>query len=220
MADDNPSTIERLKHALAELRAELAQVTADRDRLQKQVASLGEMQTETIVLDDEEEDDTVEDPPLPSLEELMRKLDTIAEAGDPPKDTHSATDPSIEMIAPEVVFPENYESDDEAPLAAEPRSRPNSRVLVFADTSPPIKYPLYKQQMTIGRSKAADISVDSQHISRVHARIALHDEGAIVEDVASKNGIKINARSVKRHLLRHGDVLSMGRVHFTFIEMG
>jgi hypothetical protein len=237
MIDDDTSTVECLENALedaqrkladlaaslealADVRAELAAVKADRDHLQKQIASLGEMQSETIVLDDADEEDTVDDQPLPSLDELMANLDSIAEADDPPAHTNSTTglNTSVEMIAPELVFPDIYETGNGPSLSTESQPRTNSRVLVFADAKPPIKYPLYKKQTTIGRSETADISIDSQHISHVHARIAVSEEGAIVEDLASKNGIRINTRPVKRHLLRHGDVLSVGRSHFTFIE--
>ena len=106
-----------------------------------------------------------------------------------------------------------------AAAAPPPRRMKNSRLLVFVDAEPPIKYPLYKSVMTVGRSEDADIRVDGDFISRVHARITTADAGAVtVEDVASKNGIRVNGQEVKRHVLRHGDVLSLGKLHFTFID--
>jgi pSer/pThr/pTyr-binding forkhead associated (FHA) protein len=72
--------------------------------------------------------------------------------------------------------------------------------------------------ITIGRSELADIRVDGDFISRVHARVLAHDGRAVVEDVASKNGIKVNGKPVKRQPLQHGDVLSLGKLHFTYID--
>lgn len=225
--DNDASTRDRLEHALADVRrelhdvrAELAAVKADRDRLEKRIASLGEMQTDTIVLNDFDEDATLDDPPLPTLEELMAKLDTIAEGGERhgPSSPSSDRDPSGEMIAPEIVFPEAYEATADAHIATEPQLKPNTRLLVLAGAVPPIKFPLYKKRTTIGRMEVADIPVEGMHVSRVHARIELTADGAIIEDVASKNGIRVNAKTVARSQLRHGDVVSIGKAHFTFIE--
>lgn len=219
MATDDTVTIEQLEDALADARAELTAVKADRDRLHKQLASLGEMQTETIVIDEEDKDETLDDPPLPSLEELMANLHSFSEAEEAPTRPHApaASDTSIEMLAPELVFPERYERGEDMQAITGQR-RMNSRLLVLADGNPPVKYPLYKKQTTIGRSSTADIRIQGDHVSRIHARVDLSDDGAVIEDVASKNGIAINTKAVKRHRLRHGDVLSLGRLHFTFIE--
>ncbi|HEU4617126.1 MAG TPA: FHA domain-containing protein, partial [Gammaproteobacteria bacterium] len=104
------------------------------------------------------------------------------------------------------------------PTVPAPPRRRNSSVLVFLETDPPIKYPLYKEVTTIGRSELADIRVDGDFISRVHARI-LTGEGAVtVEDAGSKNGIEVNGRPVLRHALQHGDVVSLGTLHFTYID--
>jgi FHA domain len=219
MTTDDTVTMEQLEHALADLRDELAAVKADRDRLQKQLVALGEMQTETIVIDEEDKDDTRDDPPLPSLDELMANLDSFSEANPPPDEPSALTEsnPSIEMLAPELVFPERFDRG-EGLATVVGQTKHNSRLLVLANVSPPIKYPLYKKQTTIGRASTADIRIHGDHVSRIHARIDLSEDGAVIEDVASKNGISINTEGVKRQRLRHGDVLCVGRHHFTFIE--
>ena len=236
MTDENSAAkIERLERALAEAerlmadqmtrlealaitRSELAAVKAENARLQEQIESRNEMHTETIVLDDEiDNDETVGEAPLPTLEELMASLDSIADAE--ASASHATSTTGIdELIAPEVVFPETFGSRSNCSTTTALPARPNTRLLVLAGASSPIKYPLYKPQTTLGRSSGADIRLRGDHISRVHARIALSEEGAVIEDVASKNGIRINSRPVKRHVLRHGDVLTLGRHHFTFIE--
>ncbi len=124
------------------------------------------------------------------------------------------------MVAPELVFPDGFGEDNEEEEPASPGAArlPVSRVLVFLDAAHPIKYPLYKPVMTIGRSDKADIHVEGDFISRVHARLLSTNDGVVVEDIASKNGIKVNSQQTERQILHHGDVLGIGKVRFTFID--
>jgi hypothetical protein len=219
---------EETMRRLADTRAELARVRAERDNLLKKLDRAEGMQTATVALTEEEE---VEEPtihPLPSMEDLMAALDKVAEDDDrlPLEGGHSLAQvsldeaPSREMIAPELVFSDEYEEDEEnderAPSAV--AGLPVSRLLVFLDAAQPIKYPLYKAVMTIGRSDKADIHVEGDFISRVHARLLTSQDGVVVEDIASKNGIKVNSKQTERQILHHGDVLGIGKVRFTFID--
>ena len=215
---------EETMRRLADTRAELARVRAERDNLLKKLDSTEGMQTATVALTEEE----VEEPtinPLPSMDDLMAALDKLAGEGDrsPLDGGHSLAqvkldeDSSHEMIAPELVFSdEDEESEERAP--ADPSGLPTSRVLVFLDAVQPIKYPLYKPVMTIGRSDKADIHVEGDFISRVHARLLSTIDGVVVEDIASKNGIKVNSKQTERQILHHGDVIGIGKVRFTFID--
>ena len=74
---------------------------------------------------------------------------------------------SGEMISPELVFPEEYAVTAES---AEQQG-PASRMLVLLDPERPIKYPLFKEAMTIGRAESADIQIDNDFVSRLHARV-------------------------------------------------
>ena len=125
------------------------------------------------------------------------------------------TDDSEEMISPRLVFPEQFaetaKPGEEAAAAA-------SRVLVLLDPERPIKYPLYKETMTIGRADIADIQIDNGFLSRLHARIVSTPEGVTIEDFESKNGIRVNAKLTPRQTLRHGDVVDLGRLRFRFID--
>jgi hypothetical protein len=120
-----------------------------------------------------------------------------------------------EMLSPEVVFPEKFASTDKS---AE-HEAPASRMLVLLDTERPMKYPLYKATMTIGRGDIADIRIENDFLSRLHARIVSTANGAAIEDVESKNGIRVNTKLVAtRQVLRHGDVVDLGRLRFRFID--
>jgi hypothetical protein len=207
---------------LADARAELSRVSAERDELRKQLARIDGMQTATVTLGEEEIEEPNIRAALPSIEELMASLGSIEEAGSQHDSGHLLApvvgddEESQEMIAPELVFPEEF-GEEQAKNRAASHARV-SRVLVFLDERTPIKYPLYKNVMTIGRSEQADIQVDSDFISRVHARIVSTEEGAVLEDVDSKNGIKVNSQPTSRHPLQHGDVIGLGKLRFTFVD--
>jgi hypothetical protein len=209
---------------LAEARAELMRVSAERDELRKSLARIDGMQTATVALSEAEIEEEAEPNihhQLPSIEELMASLSAIEESGSQHDSGHllaavggGDAEESQEMIAPELVFPEEFSE-------AQERSAQHgrvSRVLVFVEDGQPIKYPLYKNVMTIGRSEQADIQVKSDFISRVHARLVSTENGVVLEDVDSKNGIKVNAKLTERHSLQHGDVIGLGKLRFTFID--
>jgi DNA-binding winged helix-turn-helix (wHTH) protein len=49
----------------------------------------------------------------------------------------------------------------------------------------------------LGRSADAAVFVDDVGVSRHHARITVGDEGAILEDLGSKNGTMLNGRAIE-----------------------
>jgi hypothetical protein len=210
---------------LNETRAELARVAGERDQLQKRLIDIEGMQTETIALPDEEgEEEPGIRTALPSIDELMASLnlmidETAAEGRGARLSGPSAERPEgewQEMIAPELIAPEEFGGAQ--PQADAPASGNVSRLLVFMDAAHPIKYPLYKEVMTIGRSESADIQIDGEYISRVHARIVYAGGVTIIEDAGSRNGFKINSADSIRHALKHGDVVTIGKLHFTFVD--
>jgi len=218
---------EETMRQLAETRAELARVRVERDELLKKVARLEGMQSSTVALTEQEKGEEVGIETLPSMDDLMASLEDLQSgpaAANQPAGGHLLARVSLddeesqEMIAPELVFPEGYDADDDQGEAPSRAAAPISRVLVFLDAPQPIKYPLYKKVMTIGRSEQADIHVPGDFISRVHARLVTTDSGVVIEDVASKNGIKVNSKTTDRHVLQHGDVLGIGKLRFTFID--
>lgn len=75
----------------------------------------------------------------------------------------------------------------------------------------PHAYPLNGEQLIIGRSNKADIIVDGDTVSRYHARVWVEGGDLAVEDLGSRNGVKINGQRVHHGLLRDGDRLSVGK---------
>jgi hypothetical protein len=199
---------------LSRARAELMLVSAERDRLQQQLTSIERMQTETITLPDDQEVGPDIHALLPSIDELMSSLHLMLNESKVSGRLSSlrgqpAEAPDAEwqeMIAPEVMAPEEYG-----------RTRA-SRLLVYMNLEHPIKFPLHKGVLTIGRSESANIRLNGKFVSRIHARIICSDDEAIIEDAGSRNGFKINSVAVKRHTLAHGDVIGIGKLHFTFVD--
>jgi hypothetical protein len=205
---------------LSETRAELKRVAAERDRLKKELTGIDAMQTETIALPDGEE----EEPgmhPAPSINELMLNLNAMMDESGKGRGRLSgaaAEQPDAEwreMIPAEVIAPEEFGATRDGKAAG----AKTQRLLVYLDGAHPIKYPIYKEVMTIGRADDADIQIEGDFISRIHARIVTAPGKAVIEDAGSKNGLKINSKIVERHDLRHGDVIAIGKLRFTFVEM-
>lgn len=215
---------EETMRQLQETRAELKRVVRERDELQKRVATISDMQTETLTLPDDA-DPTQDSDGLPSIDDLMASLsDALEEKGDQPdtlgtSPVETPDEDWQEMLAPELILPEEFsakkgsdDDDDGSPLNA-------ARILVLADAEQPIKYPLFKETMTIGRSESADIQIEGDFISRIHTRIVTSGDEVIVEDAGSKNGTKVNSKLADRQVLKHGDTVSVGRRRFTFVDL-
>ena len=66
-------------------------------------------------------------------------------------------------------------------------------------------------QLTVGRSRAASVSIDSERVSRIHARFSREGAELRVEDNGSRNGTRVNGVVVHRpHLLASGDEVEIG----------
>ena len=94
-----------------------------------------------------------------------------------------------------------------------------NRLLIALNGDHVIKYPLYKDIVTIGRGPFNDIQIRTQFVSRSHARIVTNSAGAIIEDMNSKNGISVNGRRTQQWRLKNGDVVDVGRISFKFIDL-
>jgi hypothetical protein len=218
---------EETMRALTEVREELKRVSQERDELRKKLSRVDSVQTATIAIPDDDPGPSPATANVPSLEDLMGALGMVEQSTSsaPPRTAghlhqrvYAAPDDSEEMISPELVFPEKFadssQADDEREVKAV------SRVLVLLDPDKPVKYPLFKDTMTIGRADIADIQINNSFLSRLHARVVTTSQGVIVEDIESKNGIRVNSKQTERHTLRHGDIIDFGRLRFRFIDTG
>ena len=208
---------------LAQMREQVAVISAERDQLQDQLLALERMQTETVALPDDVEIGSDEQPPLPTIHDLMADLSAVSE--DSVEDNQigrlggpSAEKPEIhagDMISPTVIAPEEFAN---RPSPGLQKNEQPSRLLIYAGSGQPVRIPLQIGTMTIGRANSANIRLDGSFVSRIHARIITRPEDTVIEDAGSKNGFKVNSKAVGRHTLCHGDVINIGQRRFTFVD--
>ena len=73
---------------------------------------------------------------------------------------------------------------------------------VFTDIAPPI---------TIGREEGNSIQLNDERVSRYHVKIQEDHEKLVLTDLESTNGTKVNGEETQLRILRHGDVVTVGR---------
>jgi DNA-binding winged helix-turn-helix (wHTH) protein len=93
-----------------------------------------------------------------------------------------------------------------------PSGTPRARLLVGGR-----ELMLRDGENVIGRDPDASVYVDDLSVSRIHARITVSNEGAVLEDLGSKNGTLHNGHPVKTSVtLRDRDVIAAGNVTLVF----
>ena len=69
----------------------------------------------------------------------------------------------------------------------------------------------------IGRDPASRVWLDVARVSRRHARILVDAEGALLEDLGSKNGTTVGTTTVTGQApLRDADVIHLGPVRLVY----
>lgn len=70
---------------------------------------------------------------------------------------------------------------------------------------------LTAEPITVGRDADCDLALTDSGISRHHARFVRRDDDAYVHDLDSTNGIFVNGRQTRHHVLEDGDLVHIGR---------
>lgn len=95
-----------------------------------------------------------------------------------------------------------------------------AKVIVRYQNQTLAEHPLRPGFNGIGRLPASPIRIDNPGISRNHAFVLGDVEGKIfiIEDLQSLNGTYVNKKRVQKHLLRPGDVVTLGQHTLEFVE--
>ncbi|VXB85731.1 Adenylate cyclase [Microbacterium sp. 8M] len=78
------------------------------------------------------------------------------------------------------------------------------------------RYPLTKARTVIGRGSDADITISDAGSSRKHAEVLWDGDHAMLRDLGSTNGTKLNGQRVREAQLESGMVITIGRTDLTF----
>ena len=93
-----------------------------------------------------------------------------------------------------------------------------TRVLIGDFGSQELRFPLFKDRLTIGRNEDNDIQLKTTYVSRRHALILTEGDATRVIDWGSKNGVFVNSERIKEHFLSNGDIVAIGDVKFRYEE--
>jgi class 3 adenylate cyclase len=81
------------------------------------------------------------------------------------------------------------------------------------------EHDLDAEAMHVGRDVSCEIRIISPYVSRHHALIRRAEDGFVIEDERSTNGLQINGRMVREpHSLVDGDCVAIGDVTLTYEE--
>jgi pSer/pThr/pTyr-binding forkhead associated (FHA) protein len=73
---------------------------------------------------------------------------------------------------------------------------------VFANLIPPI---------TVGREEGNAVQLNDDRVSRFHIKIQEDDSQLVLTDLESTNGTKVNGEDIQLRILKHGDLIMLGR---------
>ncbi len=93
---------------------------------------------------------------------------------------------------------------------------PSVEVLNGVAVGKKLLIPDSKQEVVIGRDGAADLTIDENVISRLHAKLERKWGGIVIVDLQSKNGTFVNNDRVEEKLLRDGDKIMLGTVKLLY----
>lgn len=80
------------------------------------------------------------------------------------------------------------------------------------------EFTLTKERTTIGRKPDNDIQIDNLAVSGKHALIITILDDSFLEDLGSTNGTYVNGKLIKKHALRDGDVIAIGKHELKYVN--
>ena len=114
---------------------------------------------------------------------------------------------------------EQFDEDERNEEIPSPRTGERvTRVLLGKVGDKLLRFPLFKDRLTIGRTADNDIQLNAPYISRRHAVVTTDGDKTRVVDWGSKNGVYVNSRPVTEHFLKSGDIVTIGNAHFRYDE--
>lgn len=79
--------------------------------------------------------------------------------------------------------------------------------------------PISGSSFTIGRRPGNSAQVADASVSGRHAEFVVQPDGVLVRDLGSTNGTKLGSERISEHKLVHGDVVTLGNVRLTLLDL-
>ena len=209
------NTVTEHKLVTEQLASDLVNTREFRDELQRALNETEE-QTQSRIEDLERENRKLKDDLAHNEEQLEGKGETLncllAELAKKSQEIES-----IGEIADVI-----HEVDDRMSERFDNRTHKErdrvTRVLVGSVDGQELRFPLFKDRLTIGRTDQNDIQLQASYVSRRHAVIVSDRDATRVVDWGSKNGVYVNSERITEHFLRNGDNLTIGTAEFRYEE--
>jgi pSer/pThr/pTyr-binding forkhead associated (FHA) protein len=80
------------------------------------------------------------------------------------------------------------------------------------------EYELNQERLTIGRKPDNDIPIDNLAVSGKHALVITILDDSFLEDLGSTHGSYVNGKLVKKHALKDGDVIAIGKHELKYVN--
>ena len=80
------------------------------------------------------------------------------------------------------------------------------------------EYELNQERVTIGRKAENEIPIDNLAVSGKHALIITILDDSFLEDLGSTNGTYVNGKLIKKHALKNGDVIAIGKHELKYVN--
>ena len=111
---------------------------------------------------------------------------------------------ATESFAPVKVGSEDIGANEQP----EPTKRYDLKVVRGPQTGVDIS--LHEGTLSMGRDPRCDVFLNDMTVSRVHAEVEVGNNGCILRDMNSFNGVWVNDRLVETCLLKSGDIIQIG----------
>ena len=234
--EDERAARERLEKDVDELRAELARArdaAAEAEASNEQLASeLVEATGSRLTL--ESQLATSGEERKQQIEALQRQVKRLEQELEDAESKVANKDAAIGVLLAELAnkpqaAPSEVQADAPPQRPAERRSpaaddrhgpekERTTRLLIGTIDGQEVRFPLFKNKLTIGRTAHNDIQLKQQFISRRHAVVVCDHDSTRIVDWGSKNGIHVNGVRVSEKVLKSGDQLTVGTAEFRFEE--
>jgi hypothetical protein len=118
--------------------------------------------------------------------------------------------------AQEAVTVARGDREEEAKAEDPSRSQAPDPPAELIDSNTMLVFPLDKDGMLIGRESQSDIAIADAAVSRKHAWMTCTRGKWAIEDLGSRNGTRVNHRSIQTAVLHDGDKIQIGSVELVF----